>query len=197
VDPGVGTQRRPIAIRTGGHFFVGPDNGLFTLILERPETESWPVTAVCLDQPQYWLKDVSRVFHGRDIFSPVAAHLASGVPIEKLGAPIQDPLRLEMPHPQRTASGWRGQVIGIDHFGNLLTNLTRRELDGLPGELSVECAGQTIRGLAATFGARPAGELIALIGTHADLDIAVVNGDAATRLNAQVGDVVLVTQARE
>jgi S-adenosylmethionine hydrolase len=195
VDPGVGTPRLPVAFHTGGHYFVGPDNGLFTLILEHAEKEGWPVTAVCLDQPQYWLKNISRVFHGRDIFSPVAAYIASGVPLEKLGAPINDLVRLEIPRPQRTDTGWSGQVIGIDHFGNLLTNITRSELNSLRGELIFEIAGQLIHGLAATFGARPSGDLTALIGTHDDLDIAVVNGDAAELLSVQVGAAVRVEEA--
>ena len=108
VDPGVGTRRRPIALRLGSHFFVGPDNGLFTLVLERAESEGWPVEAVQLDNPAYWLPEISRVFHGRDIFSPVAAHIAGGVPLEKVGSPIDDPVRLEIPRPIKIGTGMVG-----------------------------------------------------------------------------------------
>lgn len=189
VDPGVGTHRRPIAIQLGKHTFVGPDNGLFTLVIERAEREGWPIKAVTLDNPLYWLPDISRVFHGRDIFSPVAAHLASGVPLEQVGTPITDPVRIEIPRPRATGRGWSGQVITIDTFGNLATNLTHEELGGL-GHLVVHAGPATIDGLVRTFGDRPAGELIALYGTHDDLIISVVNGNAAKKLGLKVGDAV-------
>lgn len=123
VDPGVGTVRRPIAARLGTQFFVGPDNGILTLLLERAEQLNWPVEVVHLDRPEFWLADVSYVFHGRDIFAPVAAHLASGRPLAELGTPVSDPLRLAIPRPVRMADGLRGQIIHIDHFGNAASNI--------------------------------------------------------------------------
>jgi hypothetical protein len=192
VDPGVGTQRRPIAMRLGSHGFVGPDNGLFSLVLEHAERQGWPVEIVQLDQPKYWLPDISRVFHGRDIFSPVAAYLASGVPIHQVGTPIHDPVRLALPHPQRTRAGWRGEVIAVDYFGNLSTNLKREQLEPM-GPLTVTIAGHTVQGLARTFGDRPVGELIALYGTTDDLVVAVVNGSAAEQLGVGTGEPIEVT----
>ncbi|HEY2980076.1 MAG TPA: SAM-dependent chlorinase/fluorinase, partial [Anaerolineales bacterium] len=118
VDPGVGTARRPMAARIGDWYYVGPDNGTITLWLDRAETEKWACEYVKLDKPKFWLPVVSHVFHGRDIFSPVAAHLARGVPLTDLGTPFIDPVRLPLPKPEKTASGWRGEIVHIDHFGN-------------------------------------------------------------------------------
>ena len=189
VDPGVGTARRPLAAQLGSQYFVGPDNGEFTLVLERAERANWAVEMVCLDQPQYWLAEISHVFHGRDIFSPVAAHLANGVPLRQLGTPIADPVRLDFPQPERTAAGWRGKVTVIDHFGNLAVNIRPEHLEGQSGVVISVC-GTEIRGLVRTFGDKRPGELAALFGSSGDLVIAEVNGNAAQRLNAQIGDAV-------
>jgi S-adenosylmethionine hydrolase len=134
---------------------------------------------------------VSHVFHGRDIFAPAAAHLANGVPLEALGTPINNPLRLELPRPERTPDGWLGQVIHVDHFGNLSTSLRGEHLEGQSVEM-VSLAGVHISGLVSTFGDRPAGELVALFGSTGNLIVSVVNGSAAARLGAKVGDVVEV-----
>jgi S-adenosylmethionine hydrolase len=193
VDPGVGTERRPIAAAVGPYYFVGPDNGLITPLLEAAAENGWAVSVVHLDRPAYWLGDVSHIFHGRDIFAPSAAHLARGVALAELGTAITDPVRLALPRPARTAQGWRGEVIQVDHFGNLLTNILRPHLDALgDAPLRVRLAGQEIAGLARTFGDRPEGSLIALYGTDHDLIISIVNGNAAASLPAGVGDGVEV-----
>jgi S-adenosylmethionine hydrolase len=195
VDPGVGTQRRPIAARLGRFFFVCPDNGLITPILEEAEKAGEPVEFVHLNQPQYWLPQVSNVFHGRDIFSPVAAHLASGVPLLELGASITDPTRLYLPRPERMANGWKAEIITIDHFGNLNTNLNYQDLQSLNIDLQnlrVLIAGREIHGLVKTFGDRGRGELIALIDSDNSLALAIVNGNAAHELGVNFGDPVEV-----
>jgi S-adenosylmethionine hydrolase len=190
VDPGVGTQRRPIGLHLGEYYFIGPDNGIFSMVLENAEANHDMVQAVHLDQSKYWLPEISRVFHGRDIFAPSAAHLASGVPFENMGTPIDDPIRLHIPSPiQLQGGGWRGQVIEIDTFGNLSTNIESTHLLPL-GNVIVLIAGQRIDGLVNTFGDRLKGTLIALVGTAHDLMISVVNGDAARTLNVTVGDTV-------
>jgi S-adenosylmethionine hydrolase len=191
VDPGVGTKRRPIAARLGAQFFVGPDNGLCTILIERAEQEGSPVAVYHLDNPAYWLPEVSNVFHGRDIFSPAAAHLARGVDLPALGTPIADPVRLELPAPQRQGAVWKGQVIHIDHFGNIATNIRREHL-AEPGPLSVRLCGTEVLGLVRTFGDRQPGELVALYGSTGNLIVSVVNGDAAGRLRAKRGDPVEV-----
>jgi S-adenosylmethionine hydrolase len=191
VDPGVGTQRRPLAAQIGASFFVGPDNGLCTALLEQAGAKGQPVLAVHLDQPRFWLPEVSNVFHGRDIFAPVAAHLANGVLLTDLGSPISDPPRLDLPRPRRAGAGWVGQVIIVDNFGNLSTNLERKHLEGL-GEVRLRAGGRELHGIVNTFGDRPPGELVALYGEVGDLTISIVNGSAAGELHCGVGDPIEV-----
>lgn len=187
VDPGVGTQRRPIAAQIGSQLFVGPDNGVFTLLYERAEEMGWPIKIVHTDKQAYWLDTISNVFHGRDIFSPVGAHLAAGVPLEKLGPIITDPVRIKIPKPERTSNGIRGEVIHIDHFGNLASNIHRSLLDSL-GEVDIRVGDLTFKNLVKTFGEHPSGDLIALYSSTDYLFIAEVNGDAAARTKVNVGD---------
>ena len=192
VDPGVGTARRPIGLQLGQHYFIGPDNGLFTLVLERAEDEKVRIHAIHLDQRQYWLADISNVFHGRDIFAPSAAHLASGVPFEKLGTTINDLVRQEIPRPEpQIGGGLRGEVMEVDTFGNLSTNISEADIQKL-GEVNIIVGDTRISGLVKTFGERSPGDLIALIGTSHDLIISVVNGNAAKTLNVSLGDVIVV-----
>jgi len=195
VDPGVGTARRPIAARIGSQRFVGPDNGALTLALRRAEAEGWPVEVFKLDQPRYWRPKISNTFHGRDIFSPVAAHLALGVPLEAVGSPITDPVILPLPTVERTAHGVRGEIaVVVKHFGNLITNIRADDMADL-GDVSVRVRGIEIRGLVRTFGDRPPGEWVALIGSEDELVLAVVNGHAGDQLGAKVGDTVEVVRA--
>lgn len=191
VDPGVGTARRPMAARIGHATYVCPDNGLITPILESAEAAGEPVEMVELNQPRFWLPEVSNVFHGRDIFAPVAAHLASGVPLHEVGSPINDPVRKHAPVPQRLPDGWRGEVVEVDHFGNLGTNLAPDHLGGARA-IRFTIAGQEIQGLSRTFGDRPPGELTALIDSTGMLAVAVVNGSAAGKLGVAVGEPVEV-----
>jgi len=196
VDPGVGTQRRPMAAWIGDWFYVGPDNGTITGLLERAEQAGWQADFVELDQAEYWLQNVSYVFHGRDIFSPVAAHLANGVSLTELGSPFTNPVRLELPKPEETKDGWRGEVTHIDHFGNISTNIRVEDLgDAMKQKenIIVRLNGIEINGLVNTFGERPVGELIALIGSTGNLGIALVNGDASAKLGVKQGDEILVT----
>ena len=192
VDPGVGTTRRPIAARLGEHFFVGPDNGLCTLLVAQARQSGGPVHFVHLDQPRYWLAEISNVFHGRDIFSPVAAHLVNGVPLEALGSLIDDPHLLRLPIPERTTQGLLGQVVVVDNFGNLSTNLTGADLTGMD-KVMVRIAGREIQGLVKTFGDRQPGELVALLGEADDLTISIVNGDAAGTLGVGAGELVEIS----
>jgi S-adenosylmethionine hydrolase len=191
IDPGVGTSRRPIAGQLGEYFFVGPDNGLLTLLLDHAEGDRQQVKLVNLDKPAFWLPSVSKTFHGRDIFAPIAAHLAAGTPLDQLGSPIHDPIRLDIPKPVRTPHGWLGQVIYIDHFGNLSTNITAGHLRS--SEIMMVIIKETqISGLVQAFGDSAAGSLIAVIDSFAALSISVVNGSAANALHAHVGDPVEV-----
>ena len=191
VDPGVGTMRRPMAARIGNQFYIGPDNGTITLLLEFAEREGWPVEFVHLNKPEFWLPQVSYVFHGRDIFAPVAAHVSIGVPLKELGTQFDDPVKLELPQPQRTAKGWVGEIIHIDHFGNVASNIRLETLGSAlknKDRIAVRVAGVEIKGLVNTFGERAVGELIALMGSTGNLIVSVVNGSASERLGVKVGD---------
>lgn len=196
VDPGVGTKRRPMAAQIGEWFYVGPDNGTLTGWLERAKFSGWGIEFVELNRIKYWLPSVSFVFHGRDIFSPVAAHMANGVPLSELGSPFTDPVLLHNPQPERTRDGWSGEVIHIDHFGNISSNIRVEHLEvhlGNKGGITVRMNGIEISGLVNTFGERESGDVIALLGSTGYLGIAVVNGNAAARLGVKIGDKIHVT----
>lgn len=191
VDPGVGTRRRPLAACLGGQYFVGPDNGLCTRLIEQAEERGGAVEAVCLDRPEHWLPGTSHTFHGRDIFAPAAARLLHGVPLQELGSPVSDLQRLEMPHPTRVLGGWQAQVMMVDAFGNLATNLSQGDLSGQHVQ-EVRLCGASIRGLVQAFGAGDVGDLVALIDSAGCLAVAEVNGNAARRLGCQAGEIVEV-----
>jgi S-adenosylmethionine hydrolase len=191
VDPGVGTDRRPIAGRLGTQYYVAPDNGVLTMLLERAKGLNEAMEFVHLDKPQYWLKEVSHVFHGRDIFAPCGGHLAAGVPLGDLGTPIPDPIRLKISKPQRTATGWRGEVIHIDHFGNISTNIRVESMGEAPGA-TIHLRGIEIHGMVRTFGERAPGTLVALYGSTGNLIVCEVNGNAARHIGVRVGDPVEV-----
>jgi len=189
IDPGVGTLRRPLAARLGSHFFVGPDNGLFTPIYEDAEKNGWPLEIVHLTNRKYFLAQVSRTFHGRDIFAPVGAHLANGVPLADLGPAVTDPLRLIMPKPEKTLTGWRAHVTVVDIFGNLTTDLPASALESQESVL-FRLFGREVRGLVDSYGHAQPGALVALVDSEDFIEIAAVNGSAAKLLGAMVGDVV-------
>ena len=191
VDPGVGTQRRALAARIGGHFFVGPDNGLCTPMVMHAHSQGWPVAYFHLDRPEFWLPDPSSVFHGRDIFSPVAARLANGMPIDQLGSAIQDPVLFRLAQPQRIPEGWQAEVTQVDHFGDLSINLTPEHLQGSAVE-RIEISGEIVQHLVKTFADARPGELVALYDSDNHLSICEANGSAAVRLGASVGTRVRV-----
>jgi S-adenosyl-L-methionine hydrolase (adenosine-forming) len=194
VDPGVGTTRRPMAAKIGTQYYVGPDNGIITLLLERAEEEGWNCEFVHLDKPQFWLDKISYVFHGRDIFAPVAGHLANGVSLTELGPRFLTPVRIALPKPEQTGRGWHGEIIHIDHFGNLASNIRIEHIAEALEQMdavTVTLAGTTIQGMVNTFGERQPGDLVALLGSTGNLIVSVVNGSAAARLGVQVGDAIV------
>lgn len=186
VDPGVGTSRRGLAARLGSQIFVGPDNGLCTLMVEAARSKDLPVEYYALENAQYWLPNVTHIFHGRDIFAPVAAHIAAGVPLNAFGAPVVDPVLLKLPIPTRTANGWHGTLLHVDHFGNLTSNLTAEQLEGRTN-FTIQIQGISITNLTLTYGAAQPGSLICLLDDSDCLEIAVSQGSAADRLKAGVG----------
>jgi len=196
VDPGVGTPRRAIAVQIGASFFVGPDNGLCTALVERAGERGEPVQAMQLDQPRFWLPEVSHSFHGRDIFAPVAAHLANGVPLNELGSPVVEVVRLNIPRPQPLdrqsqpgQRGWLGQVVHVDAFGNLATNFTRQHVPDTQ-KICLHIAGQEICGLSHTFGEGQPGDLVAIFDSAGQVSVCEVSGSAALRLKVASGEPV-------
>ena len=190
VDPGVGTERRALAARIGAQYFVGPDNGLCTLLIADARHAGLETPVVAVDNPRYWLPQVSRTFHGRDIFAPVGAHLAGGVKLEELGTCFSDPVLLPLAQPEKINGGYRARVVAIDAFGNLATNLPWPQVAGRT--LLIALKGRVIHGLATAYGQHQPGELIALVDSNDFIEVAVVNGSAAEVLGAQVGDTLEV-----
>lgn len=191
VDPGVGTARRAIGARLGDQYFILPDNGLITPMLEDAEAEGKEVVIVHLDKPEYWLKTVYTTFHGRDIFAPCGAHLAAGVPLEKMGTIIHDPIRTPLPKPQKTGQGYRAGIVTIDVFGNCSTNLRVAQVPDL-AKATLKIAGQTIEGIVPSYGHRKVGELVAVTDSEGFVEIAVVNGSAAGSFGVKLDDPVEV-----
>lgn len=196
VDPGVGTARRPLAAQIGNQWYVGPDNGTITRWLQQAQKLNLPTQFVHLNKPEFWLKEISHVFHGRDIFAPSAAHLISGTPLMAMGEPITDPVLLNLPEPYAIANGWRGEIIHVDHFGNLSSNIRMEHLEPLESRMQnafIQIGHTEIHGMVHTFGERPPGELIALVGSTGNLIISTVNGNAQKDLNAHTGDPIQIT----
>jgi S-adenosylmethionine hydrolase len=188
VDPGVGSARRPIAVSTDSARYVAPDNGVLSYALSELGAQ-----AVQLDRPHYWLPVVSHTFHGRDIFSPVGAHLASGVTLDEVGTAITDAETFPLPRPQRLADGTvQGAVLHADRFGNLITDIPMSWLADGQG-WSFEIAEQRIAGLGVTYAAVARGTLVALAGSEGMLEIAVREGSAAEVLGAGAGTEVVAT----
>lgn len=147
--------------------------------------------AVSLTNPRYWLADVGRTFHARDVFGPVAAHLTLGVPLTELGEPLDDVAVLALPRPQSRADGAIvGHIIHVDRFGNVVTDLTPGDLSRLPGEPIFEIAGRTIVGLSSHYAERSG--LLALVGSAGYIEIATNEGNAARELRIAMDDVVVV-----
>ncbi len=177
VDPGVGSARRAIAIRSRrGDHFVGPDNGLLIPAVERLGGAE---LAVELTEPRYWRPNPSSTFHGRDIFGPVAAHLANGVPLDQLGRNIRDVAWLELPEPR----GLEGEVIHVDAFGNLITNIPARDL---PERFHLRLQERVIPS-GTHYAAVSRGELIGLVGSDGLLELSAREASAAVITGATRG----------
>ncbi|MFN8524492.1 MAG: SAM-dependent chlorinase/fluorinase [Chloroflexota bacterium] len=190
VDPGVGTEREGVAVAAGGYRFVGPDNGLLSWSV-REVAGGEAIRAIRLRHPAYWLDGVSTTFHGRDVFGPVAARLACGLEIGRLGGEMTSIMELPFPSVQRDAGELRGEILYVDGYGNLITNVRH---DEVPLSPVVMVGGATIQGLSRTY--QDGEGLVALIGSHGFLEIAVPNGSAAAVLGVGVGETVECRTAR-
>lgn len=196
VDPSVGTRRRALMVKTKRYFYIGPDNGLLVIAAEKDG-----ISQVCeIRNPEFALDKVSSTFHGRDIFAPAAAHLANGVPLRKFGPEVKDYKRPIFSKPTlRAGKKLEGQVLHIDDFGNLITNVMSSDLaeSGIkPAKpLSIRLRGTVLHlRLCKTYGEAPLRTTLALIGSHDFLEIAVNRGNASRKLRAKVGDAVVISQ---
>jgi S-adenosyl-L-methionine hydrolase (adenosine-forming) len=187
VDPGVGSERRPILIHSAGHYFVGPDNGVFSLAVK----ENGSSLIVHLSNEAYYWHPKSQTFHGRDVFAPVAAHLARGVPIAEFGSPLKDWVRLAWPSVERAGELIVGEVVYIDGFGNLFTNIRERDLTAVSSaRIRVHLNDIEIRGLSQNYVAGDNGRFIALINSCGLVEVASCSDSAASRSKAKIGDKV-------
>jgi len=205
VDPGVGSSRRAILLVTREGLFLAPDNGLLTYVLrDSPEyraasqnrqfLEPMEVaipsdcTAYHLSNQDLWKSPISDTFHGRDIFAPVAAHLSLGTPQREVGEPLRSLMCLCVPHPQWEGDSLMGHVIHVDGFGNLVTTIEGKALS--KNRVEVLLKGRRIQGVSRSYG--ESADLLAIVGSHGNLEIAARDGSAARELSADVGDEVLV-----
>jgi S-adenosylmethionine hydrolase len=190
VDPGVGTSRRPILVEAAGQFFVGPDNGVFSMIYDRG-----PHRVRAITNSKFFLPLMSSTFHGRDVFAPCAARVASGTAPARFGKTIDDYTQLALARPQQTARRvWSGTVLKVDRFGNLITNLHVDRLPEIrtrPFEISIGL--RVVIGLAETFGVCAAGEAANIVGSSGYVEVIVNQGSAAKTLSCAAGSPLEIT----
>jgi len=206
VDPGVGTERRAIILRTPSALFVAPDNGVLSYIIEQfltkpmernvnqQQRELEPgLEAIAITKPQFWRSPVSPTFHGRDIFAPVAARLSLSSPPIDFGERITSLTVLPLLRPHQAPGGSLvGHILHIDNFGNLITNIRREDLTQTKENISIDVGNQLIGGLSRTYAEGE--ELLALIGSSGYLEVSRKRGSAGDFLNAEIGNEVRVKQ---
>jgi len=194
VDPGVGTERRLVAVEAHGQQFVAPDNGVLTYVLGSDRDYE----AFVVERREHFLPEITQTFHGRDILAPVAARLAAGMPIEAVGREVEEPLKLlPLPRPIAGDAGLEVHVIHVDRFGNLVTDLLEPDLrvwqEEMGGEEIVISVGEdAIKEISETYAGAEQGELVALFGSTGRLEIAVNQGSAAERLGLERGTIVVI-----
>lgn len=190
VDPGVGSTRRPLLAEAANQYFIAPDNGVLSMIFSREQAKVRHI-----NNDRYFLKPLSRTFHGRDVFAAAAAHLAAGVQPARFGPRVNDHIRLTLDKPERKGkSGWTGSVLKVDRFGNLITNLHIEEFPQVktrPFQLRVGL--RAIQRLALTFTDCEPGELFALVGSSGYLEVASNQSSAAELLGCSAGSPVELT----
>ena len=207
VDPGVGSSRRPLIVSAGGYLFVGPDNGVFSYVLQEWDD----ATLLEPTEERYLLPQISSTFHGRDVFAPLAAHLAADTPLQAMGFVITDPVLLPAPQLDISGDALRGEVVHVDRFGNAVTSIGELQwsgdqvlmlnprFGGPRDSLRVDAAqarvlaGEvTLAGICRTYAEVGRGDLLATVGSDGFLEIAMNQGDAAARLGLAIGESVEV-----
>lgn len=186
VDPGVGTRRRAMAVEAAGRFVVAPDNGVVSRVLTAEA--AW--CAVEVEEEGVEGIEPSSTFHGRDVFAPAAARLATGRPLESLGPPLEDPIVLSLPEPVQDEGGASGEVLAVDRFGNLVTNIPGR---WAVTPVTVEIAGRTLD-LLPSYGHVPPGELLAVVDSDGRVEVAARDASAADLLGVGPGEPVRIVR---
>jgi S-adenosylmethionine hydrolase len=211
VDPGVGSARRPIGVQTSKAYFIAPDNGVLSYVL----AQEAKYRVVELADPRYRLPDPSTTFHGRDIFSPAAAHLAAGVSLDELGPEVENPHLLKSPRLVIGEVRIDAEILNIDHFGNIRTSillldwadeetivlnpLFTKQLENVPAirfaaaKVQIEVGDLRINGISSTFSDVEVGQPLAYVGSEGGLEIAINQGNAAREYNVKQGDIVTVS----
>lgn len=195
VDPGVGTARALLAVKANNQIFLAPDNGVLGLVLKRYAG----FEARRIENKSLFLDQVSRTFHGRDILAPVAAHLAEGISFQKVGSVVTDIYAGDYPAALVQGNVIRGQITNRDHFGNLMTNISQRDLEKFdPASLEVRASYTRVTGLSGSYSDVEKGELVCLIGSGGYLEIALREGSAADKLRFSLGtEVEIVGKSKE
>lgn len=194
IDPGVGTNRRLLAVQAAEQFYLAPDNGLLDFCIEAGITQAVEIT-----NESFWRQPVSMTFHGRDILAPVAAHLSLGKPLQDFGALVELSRRLPVMKFKMSAREILGQVVYVDHFGNLITNISLQLLREFAGDddLEIDIEGKVIGPLRSTYGSAGVGAPAAVIGGFDRLEIGVNQGNAATFFGVRIGDSIKVCKRNE
>ena len=194
VDPGVGTERRPLLVSAGNQYFVAPDNGVLSVVYER-ETEN--LTVRHANAEHYYLQPVSKTFHGRDIFAPVAAWLTKNWQGSSFGDEIQDYKRFALPRPKEAEGVVKGVILRTDSFGNLITNLRQEDLpEGVAGggAINIQVGTQAVSKFVETFAQGNGAEPFAYLGSSGFVEIGVNKGNAARTLGLNRGTAVVLTK---
>ena len=180
VDPGVGSDRRPILMEAAGQFFVAPDNGVLAMLFAREEHK-----VRLISNTRYFRRPVSQTFHGRDIFAPVAAHVAAGVAPSRVGPILADYVHPSFERPRQTAARtWTGEILKIDRFGNVITNFHAGDFPALE---YLAIGRSKARRLVRSYAEARAGELVAIAGSSGYLEVSLNRGSAAEKIGCRSG----------
>ena len=191
VDPGVGTDRRPVLIKTKDYYFVGPDNGVLWQAAQKNQMEA----AIHLTQKAYFLEKISSTFHGRDIFVPIAAHLSLGMEIDKFGIPINDLLQLVLPVPEKNGNKLILTILDIDIYGNICLNITWEQFKAFVGDnFYLEVGNRQISRICTAYAFSRDSQPFLLSASSGYMEIAVKNGNAAEQLAIKCLDKVVLTR---
>jgi S-adenosylmethionine hydrolase len=190
VDPGVGTERALLCANLRGHRLLVPDNGCWCELARRIGDS---VEVIRLTEPKFWRPTVSSTFHGRDILAPVAGHLSLGIDSRQLGPTVNQWVDLKLPQPRISTEGLVGEVLFVDHFGNLITNIPASSLKDLKGQPLIRVGECKVERHVRAYGEVEPGTLVSLVSSFDLLEIAQRNGNASARLNAGVGTPVVVS----